>query len=68
MATESPSQLAREAKIATVLLEKELRFLQQNLANAELSKHRERTAVLENQVAQLIALMEEHKPTRADLQ
>ena len=67
MASEpTPTQLAREALTAIKVLETKVAIFQQDVANAELSRHRERTAVLENQVAQLIALMEEHKPTRAE--
>ena len=66
MAEPTPTQLAQKALNAIDVLETKLKYFQQDVANAELSKHRERTAVLEYQVAQLLALMEEHKPTRAE--
>ncbi len=65
MASETtPTQLAREALTAIKFLETKVAIFQQDVDNAELSKHRERTAVLENQVVQLNAQMQEHKLTR----
>ena len=69
MASElTPTQLARKALIAIEVLETKLTYFQQEVANAELSKHRERTAVLENQVVQLNAQMQEHKLNRAEVE
>ncbi len=66
MAEPTPTQLVRLALTTIEVLKNDIANLQQFVADAELSKHRERTAVLEYQVAQLLALMEEHKPTRAE--
>lgn len=53
MAGESPTQVAREAKRATELLEKDVRQLENELELAEIAKLKDRIIVLETTVAEL---------------
>ena len=66
MASESPTQMAREAKHAVDLLKQDVELFKERLDALDLIQLRERVAVLESHVKKQDALLEELKPTRAE--
>lgn len=66
MASESPTQLAREAKHGVELLKQDVELLKERFDILDLIQLRERVAVLESHAKKQDAELEEHKSTRAE--